>query len=78
MIVTAKNLFFLLDQKESKNQERSYRPMQVRALLRRLSYPAPHLVMDSSTDIINRFLNLLQCSCAAGVDERCELQVLGQ
>jgi hypothetical protein len=49
-------LFFLLDQKESKNQERSYRPKQGRTLLRRLSDHAPHLILVRSTDIFGKLL----------------------
>jgi hypothetical protein len=49
-------LFFLLDQKESKNQEWSYRPLQVRALLRRLSDHAPHLILVHCTET---FMELL-------------------
>jgi hypothetical protein len=51
------SIFFLLDQKESKNQERSYRPIQVRALLRRLSFRPPLLVLVNSIEI-KRYLKL--------------------
>jgi hypothetical protein len=56
--------FFLLDQKESKNQERSYRPQQVRALLRILSYHAPHLVMNNCTDFFRTSFNYSKASVA--------------
>lgn len=49
-------LFFLLEQKESKIQERSYRPLQGRALPRRLSYHAQHLIMVICTDMFHSIL----------------------
>jgi hypothetical protein len=51
------SIFFLLDQKESKNQERSYRPLQVRALLRRLSFRPLPLVLVNSIET-KRYLKL--------------------
>jgi len=75
----------LLEQKESKIQERSYRPLQGQALLRRLSGHAPHLVMVNCMDIYIAYLLLnfikvrfVKYWSAAGVNERCELQVLGK
>ena len=71
-------MFFFLSKKEPKTQERSDRPLPVLAMLRGLSFRPP-LLSSLTAQTYNQYRMLLfTLAECVGVDERCELQVLGK